>query len=204
MPIDSAAARFLARKGARVVAVADARGLVSNPEGLEVEALLRARDAFGEIDRAALRPADQQGDREGWLGVECDLLVPAALGDTIHAGNWSAVRAPLVVEAANLPTTPEAEVRLRERGVTVIPDFVANSGTNGWLWWLALGEVEPGAEAGFAKIATAMREAVGRLLARAAADGITPRQAAERTSLETLDALAARHGTEGPLRLHPL
>lgn len=198
------AARFLARKGARVVAVADAQGLVSNPSGLDVEALLRARNAFGEIDRSALRPGDEQGDRDLWLAADCDLLVPAALGDTINALNWRAVRAPLIVEAANLPTTPEAEELLLEHGVTVIPDFVANSGTNGWLWWLALGEVEPDAEAGFARIAAAMREAVDRLLERSAAEGITPRQAAELTSLERLDALAARFGTEGPLRLHPL
>lgn len=198
------AARFLNRKGARVVTIADARGLVANPDGLDVETLLRTRDGFGEIDRSALRPGDRMGEREDWLAADCDLLVPAALGDSIDAANCGRVRASLVVEAANLPTTPEAEALLRARGVVVIPDFVANSGTNGWLWWLILGEIGAGPAAGFARISDAMREAVGRLIELAEAEGISPRQAAERTSLETLDELAARHGTEGPLLLRPL
>ena len=197
-------ARYLAAKGARVVAVADANGLISNPAGLDVEALLRARNRFGEVDRSALRPGDAEGDREDWLATECEVLVPAAVADAIHATNVERIRARVVVEAANIPTTPEADAWLQEHGVTVIPDFVANSGTNGWAWWLALGQVDDTPEAAFARISSAMADTVARLLERAAAESISTREAARRIAIETLDGLAEKYGTEGPLLLKPL
>jgi glutamate dehydrogenase (NAD(P)+) len=126
--------------------VADAGGLLLNSEGMDVEALLHARNAFGEIDRGALDGSVEQSDREDWLTVDCDVLVPAAIADAINESNCDRVRAPLIVEAAKLPTTTAAEAALTRRGVTVIPDFVANSGTNGWIWWLVLGEVDPAPE----------------------------------------------------------
>jgi glutamate dehydrogenase (NAD(P)+) len=106
----------------------------------------------------------------------------------------------MVVEAANIPTTAEAERRLFKRGVTVIPDFVANAGTNGWFWWLMLDRLEPTAEAGFARIAATMRTTVTSMLELARRDGITPRQAALKVSVENLDRLVAELGTEAPIR----
>ena len=197
-------AQFLAAKGARVVAVADVRGLISNPDGLDVAALLRARDRFGEIDRAALRPQDAEGERDDWLAADCDVLVPAAVADAIDASNCGRIQARLIVEAANIPTTSEADSALGARGVTFIPDFVANGGTNGWAWWLVLGEVGDSAESAFERISAAMRSTVPRLLERARAESIGEREAARRIAVETLDRLAAEQGTEGPLQLKPL
>jgi glutamate dehydrogenase (NAD(P)+) len=193
-------ARYLVEKGAVVVGVADSEGLIHNPAGLDVARLLAARDPLGLISRAAgVGPGDVLLPREDWLGLDCDLLVPAAVADAITVDNCSAVRAALVVEAANIPTTAGAEAALSGRGVVIVPDFVANACTNGWAWWVALGEVGPSAADAFAKIASVMRTSVGELLAAARRDGVTPRAAAEALSRAQLDRLAAQHGVLPPL-----
>lgn len=189
-------ARFLSRRGVWVVAIADAGGTIANPDGLDVEHYLAARNAHGEIDRAKLRAGDRELDRDDWLGTDADLLVPAAVADTINEGNCDQVRAGLVVEAANIPTTAGAEERLASRGVVVIPDFVANAGTNGWAWWVLLGLVDPGAEAAFAKIGDTMQRTVGAMLKLARDEGITPRTAAVRVALANSDRYVGKLGAE--------
>src|SRR5215471_15190642 len=86
-------ARYLARKGARVVGVADVDGCITNPDGLDVEALLRARNELGEVDRSALRAQDRPLPRDRWLDLQCDVLVPAAIADVITADNAHLVKA---------------------------------------------------------------------------------------------------------------
>lgn len=195
------AARYLARRGALVTGVADVRGLVVNQDGLDVERLLAARDEFGVIDRSALTGDDRELPRDEWVALECEVLVPAAVADAINPANCERVRAPLVVEAANLPTGSAADARLLGRGVTVVPDFVANAATNGWAWWLALGQVGPGAAAAFARIEESIGGAVREVLDRAAAGRVGPREAARHIARDRLDRLAAEHGVEGPLAL---
>lgn len=185
------AARYLVRAGVRVVAVADATGVVANPVGLDVEAMLAARSELGDIDRSRLRATDDQLPREAWLTVDADILVPAAVADAINEANCDAIRASLIVEAANIPTTATAERRLADRGITVIPDFVANSGTNAYLWWLVLGKIEPNSDSAFNAIGQTMRDAVPAALRAAIADGETPRAAAERQALQRLGDMAA-------------
>ncbi|MET9227739.1 Glu/Leu/Phe/Val dehydrogenase dimerization domain-containing protein [Lentzea sp. NPDC003310] len=163
-----ATARYLARAGVRVVGIADVHGVVANPAGLDVETLLLSRDAHGTIDRSKLRPEDEQRDRESWLDVEADVLVPAATSYAITADNAHRVKAKLVVEAANMPVTAEARLR-----ALVVPDVVANSATNSWWWWTLFGDVEPTAESAFEKIATTMRRLVASII-----DAESPRQAA--------------------------
>ena len=85
----------------------------------------------------------------------------------------------MIVEAANVPTSPEAERLLAARGVLVVPDFVANVATNAWWWWTLFGDIAPERDAAFAKIAATQRRLVGALLDRAAADGVLPRAAAD-------------------------
>jgi glutamate dehydrogenase (NAD(P)+) len=193
-------AHFLARRGVRVVAIADAGGTIANGDGLDIAHYLSARNAHGEIDRARLRPGDRELDREDWLRTDAELLVPAAVADSLNQGNCDQVTARLVVEAANIPTTAGAEQRLAERGVLVIPDFIANSGTNGWAWWVLLGLVEPGADAAFAKISETMRRTVGAMLKLAAEEGITPRAAAVRVALANSDRYVEKLGAEIPAR----
>jgi glutamate dehydrogenase (NAD(P)+) len=146
-----------------------------------------------------LRPGDERLPRDEWMSIETDILVPAAVADAITAENVDRVSARLVVEAANIPTTGEAEARLCERGVLVIPDFVANGGTNAWFWWILLGLIESSPESAFARIAETMRFTVAAVLARADRERLTPRGAAELTAIRNLDELARQYGEESPL-----
>ncbi|NGO74885.1 glutamate dehydrogenase [Streptomyces sp. YC504] len=189
-----ATARFLDRAGLKVVAVADIRGTVTNPDGLDVEALLAARDAYGAVDRAALRPADRQLPGDAWLSVDADLLVPAAVSYAIDAHNQTRITARWIVEAANMPVLPEAERLLAERGTTVLPDVVVNSGTNAWWWWTLFGDIDADADEAFAYTRRALRDLVDETLERAAADGVTPRSAAHALAEERLAEIARRYG----------
>ncbi|MDT0391570.1 Glu/Leu/Phe/Val dehydrogenase dimerization domain-containing protein [Streptomyces dubilierae] len=189
-----ATARFLARAGLRIVAVADLKGTIANPGGLDVEALLAARDAHGTVDRSALRPGDLELPGDAWLSADAEVLVPAAVSYAVDAGNQQYVTARWIVEAANMPVRPEAELLLARRGVTVLPDVVVNSGTNAWWWWTLFGDIGPDAEEAFAHTRRSMRALVERMLGRAHAEGTTPRAAAHAIAADRLPVIAERYG----------
>ncbi|MCX4966042.1 glutamate dehydrogenase [Streptomyces sp. NBC_00654] len=189
-----ATARFLARAGLKVVAVADVKGTIANPEGLDIEALLMARDAHGTVDRGVLREGDLELPRDAWLTVEAEVLVPAAVSYAVDATNQAGITARWVVEAANMPVLAEAEELLTARGITVLPDVVVNSGTNAWWWWTLFGDIGPDAGQAFAHTRRAMRDLIDRMLARADADGSTPRAAAHAIVAERLPLMAERFG----------
>ncbi|MFD7319801.1 Glu/Leu/Phe/Val dehydrogenase dimerization domain-containing protein [Streptomyces sp. NPDC059875] len=189
-----ATARFLDRAGLTVVAVADVKGTIVNPDGLDVEALLAARDAHGTVDRSALRPGDREEAGDAWLAADADVLVPAAVSYAIDAEGQGRIRARWIVEAANMPVLPEAEELLAARGVLVLPDVVVNSGTNAWWWWTLFGDIGADAGEAFAHTRRAMRSLVGRMLDRAEADGSTPRAAAHALVEERLPEIAERYG----------
>lgn len=164
--IGGAAARYLAAAGVRVVAVTDIEGTVAAPCGLDIERLLAARDPRGTIDRRDLG-GSATGDRtDAWLHRDVDLIVPAAVSHAITADNCDAIRAPLVVEAANVATTPDAQRRLTERGVVIVPDVIANLATNAWWWWTLFGDIAPDPDAAFARIAATIRRLVTEVLER--------------------------------------
>ncbi|MFD8009866.1 Glu/Leu/Phe/Val dehydrogenase dimerization domain-containing protein [Streptomyces sp. NPDC058955] len=190
----AATARFLARAGLTVVAVADVRGTVVNPGGLDVEALIAARDGHGTVDRAALRPGDREEPGDAWLAVDAEVLVPAAVSYAIDAGNQERIGARWIAEAANMPVLPDAEAALAARGVTVLPDVVVNSCTNAWWWWTLFGDVEADADQAFARVRSAMRALTGAVLDRAEADGVLPRTAAHALVAERLPVIAERYG----------
>ncbi|MFD8499661.1 Glu/Leu/Phe/Val dehydrogenase dimerization domain-containing protein [Amycolatopsis sp. NPDC059657] len=190
-----ATARYLARAGLSVVGIADAVGVIHNPDGLDVENLLLTRNSYGEIDRAELRRSDQQLPLRQWLDIDAEVLVPAAVSYTITAENQASVRARLIVEAANMPVTADAELPLTERGVLILPDVVANSATNAWWWWTLFGDVEADADAAFAKISDAMGKLVTSTLDRAEMGGVTPRAAAATIAAEASARIDRRFGT---------
>ncbi|RLV50948.1 Glu/Leu/Phe/Val dehydrogenase [Nocardioides mangrovicus] len=189
--IGGAAARYLAAAGVRVVAVADRAGLVRDDAGLDVEALLAGRDGLGVIDRGRL-PEGAVATDDSWLDVPCDLLVPAAMSYVITAEDADRVRAPIVVEGANLPTLPDAEAALTSRGVLVVPDFLANVMTNAWWWWVVFGDIAPDADSSFAKIDAVMHRLVTTVLDDAARSGRTPRECALDLAARNAAALAER------------
>jgi glutamate dehydrogenase (NAD(P)+) len=118
-------ARLLHAAGARVVAVSDLKGGVFRGDGLDIPALFsRARETGSVVDF----PGSEAIGNEALLTLECDVLVPAALGHVLHEGNARDVRAKYVLEAANGPTAAEADQIFSERGIVAIPDIWANAG----------------------------------------------------------------------------
>ena len=189
-------ARYLARKGVRVVGIVDVKGCVVDPDGLDVEGLLATRSSAGGVDRSRLPAGATERPREEWLEIDAEVLVPAALGDVLTAENADRVRARVVVEAANIPTTDEAGRRLHDRGVIVIPDFVANSGANGWWWMVMLGLIEPTEQAAYDYAARTLHDTVERLLNLSAERHLTPREAAVEIATQNTERLAREYGTE--------
>lgn len=125
--VGRAAATRFAELGATVVAVSTAKGGLHDPTGLDVPALQAAKEEHGDdfVTRhhqgAVISPGKE-------LTVDCDILVPAALQDVIDDTTAHQIKAKLVVEGANLPTSPRAQSILAERDIPVLPDFVANAG----------------------------------------------------------------------------
>ncbi len=119
------AAKLLAEQGCKVIAVSDSKGGLHSSRGLDVAKLLACRGQYGTL--CDYGKHDRITNDE-LLALKCEVLVPAALGNQITAGNAGQVRARLVAEGANGPTTPEADAILRDRGVLVIPDILCNAG----------------------------------------------------------------------------
>jgi glutamate dehydrogenase (NAD(P)+) len=123
--VGSVAARLLWREGCLVVGVSDVRGGVYHPGGLDIRQLEAHVAEAGSITGF---PGVDRVTNPELLELPCDVLVPAAIGSQIRRDNADRVKATIVAEGANGPTTPEADLVLRDRGVTVIPDILANAG----------------------------------------------------------------------------
>lgn len=118
-------AKILQQAGYVVVALADSKGTVFNESGLDVVALEKHKQEKGSLMGSGLG-ADSESD--SILSLAVDILVPAALENALHEGNMADVKAKLIVEVANGPVTPEAEAFLSKKGISVIPDILANAG----------------------------------------------------------------------------
>ena len=123
--VGAVAARLLWREGCVIVAVSDIKGGIHSPAGLDIRQL---EAHIAETGSVVGFPGSEAVTNEELITLPCDILVPAAVGGQINAGNADKVKASLIAEGANGPTTPEADVILRDRGVTVIPDILANAG----------------------------------------------------------------------------
>lgn len=119
------AARVLAEKGAVLVGACDSRGTLADPSGLEVAELIALKDEGRSVVDS---PRGRKLDREAVLELDCDIWIPAARPDVLRADNIGRLKARLVAPGANIACTPEAELALHERGVLVLPDFIANAG----------------------------------------------------------------------------
>lgn len=119
------AGKLFAEAGAKVVAVQDHTGTIFKSDGLDVPALLAHVKQHGGVGGFA--GAETMANDEFW-GVQCDILIPAALEGQITQANAARITAKLVIEGANGPTTPEADDILADKGVLVLPDVIANAG----------------------------------------------------------------------------
>lgn len=119
------AARFLAERGARLVAASDTRATVRNDRGLDVGQLIALKHQGRPVSDA---PDAETLPRDAVLDVECDIWIPAARPDVVREDNVARLRTKLVLQGANIPFTAGAESILHGQGVIVVPDFIANAG----------------------------------------------------------------------------
>ena len=123
--VGGVAGKLFAEAGAKVIAVQDHSGGVSNDRGLNVPKLLDHVAATGGV--AGFRGGEPLTAEQFW-SCKCDILIPAALEGQINAQNAGKIKARMVIEGANGPTTPEADDILQDKGVLVVPDVIANAG----------------------------------------------------------------------------
>lgn len=117
-------AKFMHDAGARVIAISDAYGALYDEHGLDIDSLLERRDSFGTVTKLFKNTISNKE----LLELDCDILVPAAIENQITLANANDIKAKIVVEAANGPTTMEATRLLTERDVLLVPDVLGNSG----------------------------------------------------------------------------
>ena len=117
-------AKFMHDAGAKVIGISDAYGALHDPNGLDIDYLLDRRDSFGTVTKLF----NNTITNKELLELECDILVPAAIENQITEENAHNIRASIVVEAANGPTTLEATEILTERGILLVPDVLASAG----------------------------------------------------------------------------
>lgn len=167
------AARFLTQKGARLVATSDSRGAIAHAQGFDVEALIAHKAAGRALSEFA---GAQEIPPEDLVAVRCEIWVPAARPDVLREDNVDRLQTRLVLQGANIPATLAAERRMHDRGIVVVPDFIANAG--GVI--CAAVEVRGGTErSAFEAIEEAIRRNTREVLERSRSDRIMPRAAAE-------------------------
>ncbi|MGD0964816.1 MAG: Glu/Leu/Phe/Val dehydrogenase [Candidatus Acidiferrales bacterium] len=118
-------AKLFAEKKARIVAISDSRGGVTNPRGIDPLKAMRYKERSGTV---VGMPGTSRISNDDLLTMKCDILIPAALENVITLNNVEQIKAKLVAEAANGPTTPHADEVLARRGITLLPDILTNAG----------------------------------------------------------------------------
>jgi glutamate dehydrogenase (NAD(P)+) len=180
-------ARFLTNKGAVLVAVADSRGALHDPAGLDVEALVALKQAGKSV---ADYDAAKAIASEAVIDVACEIWIPAARPDVIHEDNVDRLNTRLVIEGANIPITHGAEKRLYERGILYVPDFIANAGG---VICAAMEYQGASQAAAFAAIEEKLRRNTEQVLSAAKDQGILPRQAAMDMALQRVKKAMGFH-----------
>jgi glutamate dehydrogenase (NAD(P)+) len=172
------AARFLAERGAVLVAASDSKGGTCNPRGLDVGALVEHKRSGKSVAEYA---GGEPIDGDALVGIDCEIWVPAARPDVLREDNVGSLRAKLVVSGANIPATDTAERMLHERGVLNVPDFIANAG--GVI--CAAVEYHGGSEVqALATIEEKIRANTSAVLEQARQRGVLPRRAAVDLAVE--------------------
>jgi len=176
------AAKFFHEAGAPVVAAADSSGAVMDPAGLDIDAMIAAK---AEGETIADFAGGKQIERDSIIGVDCDVLIPAARPDVVREDNQATVKAKMIVPGANIGVTDAAERLLHDRGVLCLPDFIANAGG------VICAAVEYGGgrqRDALAAIDEKIRGNTAEMLSLADRDGSLPRAAAVAMARQRLDA----------------
>lgn len=190
-----ATARYLQKAGVHIVGVADVNGVVTNQNGLDIEKLLATRGPAGDMDRSQLSDGDSELPLSLWLDVPAEVLIPAATSYCIDDSNKDRVQATLIAEASNMAVTPSAEDSLTARGITVVPDFFANSATNAWWWWVCFGDIDGTAAESFNKISDRMRSLSRQIFDYSDHERVSAREAAFALAGANLDKISTQYPT---------
>jgi glutamate dehydrogenase (NAD(P)+) len=194
--VGSWAARIIGQLGAKVIAVSDASGAVHSEAGLDPHVLqdfVAAGGKLPEFDGPGAEPISP----EELLALDCEVLIPAALGGMIHRDNADDIRARLIVEGANSPTTPTADEILGDNGVTIIPDVMANAGgvvVSYFEWVQNLQHFRWDEREVNDKLGSVMRRAYREVAARSREEGSTLRVAGYETGIERVLEAARTRG----------
>ncbi len=192
-------ARLLAADGHRIVAVSDSQGAVYSHDGLDVGQLIAAKDAGGSVAATTGQYGHEFLSADDLVTVDCDLLVPSALENMIDEDNATDVKARLVLELANGPVTAEADEILKENGVVVLPDILANAGgvTVSYFEWVQNRQGFYWTEEEIHSRLRAIMEREGRAIWNVAKEkDITVRTAAYVHALGRLAEAIEAHGTQ--------
>ena len=186
-------AKYLAAKGVKIVALNDYWGTTYNPDGIDIEKAEKHSYATRERDSIKNYKFGQELPRDDILSIDCDILVPCAIGDAINLNTWDSIKARYIVEGANNSTNPRAEELLYQKGVVIIPDFLANAGG-------VIGsyvEYKWGNEAeAFSMIESKIRNNTMLVLEHALDRGLSPRVIAKEIAQQrVLDAMEKRANT---------
>jgi glutamate dehydrogenase (NAD(P)+) len=171
------AARFLAGRGAVLVAASDSTGTIADQKGLDAVALAELKERGSAVRDY---PGGAKLDRDAVIGIDCDIWIPAARPDVVREDNVASVRTKLVLQGANIPITPGAEHALAARGVVVVPDFIANAGG---VICAAMEYAGATRAAAFDAIAERIRANTENVLTEVKQHGVLPRLAAERLAV---------------------
>jgi len=172
------AAALIVDAGAKLIAASDSEGAVYNPDGIDARGLLRHKAETGVVRGF---PGCEDITNEELLALQCDILIPAALENQITGQNADGVKARIVAEGANSPTTPEVDTILREKGILLIPDILANSGgviVSYFEWVQSLQEYFWSEERVNQELQRIITTAFDAVYDRASANGISLRDAA--------------------------
>lgn len=176
--------RILHERGFRIVAIGDVKGAIKNPDGIDIPAL----DRWFAIARSVAGFEGAEPITNGELfEVDCDYLIPAAVGEVITAENAPRIKARVVIEAANHPVTPDGDEMLAKRNVTVLPDLLVNAGgvtVSYFEWTQNIQAFRWSLERVNLELESRMLAAFRGLMERAASDGTRPRQAAFDIAIE--------------------
>lgn len=188
------AARTAVERGAKVVAVSDIAGGVYNGDGIDID----AAQALVESGQSVIElPDTDRVDGPAVLEVECDVLIPAALGEVITMDNQESVQAEWVIEGANNPTTPDADAAMYKRGVKIVPDILANGGgvTGSYFEWTQNIQQFTWEEELFnERLERRMRKAVDETRAASKKYDVSMRQAAFAIAIERVAAASHMRG----------
>jgi glutamate dehydrogenase/leucine dehydrogenase len=189
----SIAARLIRNEGSKVVAVSDSTGGIHNPAGLDIDRVIGWKKEHGTVQGF---PGAADVSNADVLEVDCDILIPAALENQITVQNVANIKARLIAEAANGPTTPAADANLYDRGVFLIPDILCNAGgvTVSYFEWVQDLNRDHWSEAIVnAKLKEIMDKAFDETLRLSSSEGVNMRTAAYLLAVQRVaDATAMR------------